>query len=241
MLRWTTGFVAVAGFCTTLLGAPSREDIAYVAMERAVLSGLPDAAAAPPLAEVLRGTALHVLERRDGMVRVACEGWMAEGALAKEPPWPVAPTAPKGDETKPAEKPPVDVKTLPPVADLALAHHLDIEAAAEGRGETAQFTLRLSLRTMLGRAVVVTGERQEGTLTFFVQRRIAGGRVRGMALLEKPFTLVDGVATLSVRASEVKVADDVAELLISGRATLPGPRELHGAAVDVLARAPAGR
>jgi len=221
MLRIVQGSVAVAAFCAAFVHAPPREDIAYVVVDRATLLGLADRSA-PTLAEVLPGCAVRVVQRKDGMARIELEGWVAETSLGKEPPFPVA--RPDAPEVEPA---------LEPVADLALAHHVEVVAAIEGAHDAARLVVALSMRTIKGRPVVVAGSKHAGHVIVYAQRRVAGQRARGDALLERDVTFSAGSSSVTFTAKELLVPDGIRELLVSARAELSDERELLGAAVDV--------
>jgi hypothetical protein len=220
------GAVAVAAFCATFLAAPAREDIAYVAPDRVVVSGGSDRATAPALAELFAGCAVRLLERKEGMVRVSFEGWVPEDALAKSPPWPITRTE------KPAS-PSVPELPTEPVHDFALAHHVSVRAESKGATGAAKFVITADLRTIRNQPVVVAGSKQVGHITVYAQKTIAGGRARGDALLDRAVTFEDGKATLELSNAELVIPARVRELLISARAELPGERTVHGAAVDV--------
>jgi len=227
---WANGrAVAIAAFCATFLAAPSREDIAYVRPDRIAVTGGPDRASSPPLAEVLGGCAVRVVERKDGMARVTLEGWLPEEALAKSPPWQAPPSQ------KPAAEPPEP--PAEPVNDLALTHHVGVRADATGAKETAKFVISLDLRTFRNRPVVVAGSKLSGHVTIYAQRLVAGGRARGDALADRAVTFADGKATLELTSAELVIPDRVRQLLISARAELPGERTIYGSAVDVAVAA----
>jgi hypothetical protein len=231
MLRFDNASVAIAAFCATFLAAPAPEDIAYVTPDRVVVAGGIDRATAPALAEVLGGCAVRVLERKGGMARVALEGWVPEVALAKNPPWPVAPAE------KPAPPAPPPEVPLEPVNDLALTHHVGVRVDAKSEAGAAKFVITVDLRTIKNQPVVVAGTKLAGNVTIFAQRRVAGGRARGDALLERAVTFEDGKATFTLGPNEFVVPERVRELLISARADLPGERTVHGSAVDVAVAA----
>lgn len=229
MLRIVHGSLAFAAFCAAFVGAPTREDIAYVAPARAALVGLPQATDAPLLAEVLSGCAVRVLERRDGMVRVAVEGWVAEGSLAKDPPWPVPP---REEPPAPAERP-----SNEPVADLGLAHHLDVEGVLKKNGDALEYVITADLRTQQGRPVVVPGTKQSGRLKIYVQRRVVGEPVKGDVLLDRAIAFEDGKATLTIAAQDLAIPVGARALFLSARAELSGSRIVHGVAADVAVAA----
>jgi hypothetical protein len=229
---WANGrAVAIAAFIATFLAAPSREDIAYVRPDRVAVTGGPDRASAPALAEVLAGCAVRVVERKDGMARVTLEGWLPEEALAKSPPWQAPPSQ------KPAAPPPPPEPPAEPVNDLALTHHVAVRADATGAKETAKFVVSLDLRTFHNRPVVVAGSKLSGHVTIYAERLVAGGRVRGDALADRAVTFADGKATLELTSAELVIPDRVRHLLISARAELPGERTIYGSAVDVAVAA----
>lgn len=221
---------AITAFCATLLAVPASEDIAYVTPDRVVVSGGPDRASAPPLAEVLAGCAVRLLEKKGGMARVSIEGWLPEDALAKNPPWqPATPEKPGG---APAPEP-----VQEPVNDLALTHHVGVRADSTGERDVAKYVVKLDLRTFKNQPVVVAGSKLNGHVTVYAQRKIAGGRARGDALADRAVTFEDGKATLEFTSKDLVIPDRVRQLLISARAELPGERTVHGSAVDVAVAA----
>jgi hypothetical protein len=223
MLRSIPLPLAVLSLAAVVLLAPPREDIAYVASAPANLLGLADPAA-PKLAEILPGCALRVVQRKNGMARIELEGWVAEGAIAAAPPFPVAGAAPKPE---PADR------DQEPVADLALAQRIEVSASTTGTGDAARFVIAATLRTLKGAPVVVAGAKQSGTVTVYAQRRIAGQRTRGDVLLERALPFDAGRASVEFKPEELVLPAGVRELLISARAELPGARVVVGAAVDV--------
>jgi len=226
MLRIVHGAVSLAAFCAAFVGAPPREDIAFVAPARAPLVGMAGTAAAPLLAEVLAGCAVHVLERRDGMARISVEGWLPESSLAKEPPWPQPPVEKKRDE-------PPSLRPTEPVADLALAHHVDVEAAATRNGDAVEYVVTADLRTEQGRPVVVAGSKLTARLRIYPQRRVAGEIVKGDVLLDRTVTLEDGKTKLAIPAQELAIPAGTRALFVSLRAELSRAQVVHGAAADV--------
>jgi hypothetical protein len=226
MLRIVHGAVSLAAFCAAFVGAPTREDIAFVTPARAPLVGMVGTAAAPLLAEVLAGCAVHVLERRDGMARISVEGWLPEGSLSKDPPWP-QPTVDKKQDVPPATHP------SEPVADLLLTHHLDVQAAANKNGDAVEYVVTADLRTEQGRPVVVAGSKQTGRLRIYTQRRVAGEVVKGDVLLDRTVTFEDGKTKLAIPAKELTIPAGTRALFVSIRAELTRAQIVHGAAADV--------
>jgi hypothetical protein len=226
MPRFVIGTVAFAAFFSAFAGAPPREDIAYVTPARAALVGMSGSSDAPLLAEVLSGCALRVLERREGMVRVAVEGWVAEGTLAKDPPYPL----PLPKEVPPA--PPAHPSNEP-VADLALADHLQVEAALKRSGDALEYAVAVDLRTKEGRPVVVAGSKQKGRIKIYTQRRVVGEPVKGDVLLERALAFEDGKALLVIPMRELSIPTGTRALFLSARAELSGALVVHGVAADV--------
>jgi len=227
MPRFVIGTVAFAAFLSAFAGAPPREDIAYVTFARAALVGMAGSSDAPLLAEVLSGCAVRVLERREGMVRVAVEGWVAEGSLAKDPPFPM-PQLPRNDPPAPPAPP-----SNEPVADLALAHHLQVEAALKKSGDALEYTVTIDLRTKEGRPVVVAGSQQKGRIRIYTQRRVIGEPVKGDMLLERALAFEDGTALLVIPVKDLSIPSGTRALFLSARAELSGARVVHGVAADV--------
>ncbi|HET6164515.1 MAG TPA: hypothetical protein VFG37_12660 [Planctomycetota bacterium] len=226
MPRFVIGTVAFAAFFSAFAGAPPREDIAYVTPARAALVGMSGSSDAPLLAEVLSGCAVRVLERREGMVRVAVEGWVAEGTLAKDPPYPLP--LPKEVPPAPPARP-----SNEPVADLALADHLQVEAALKRSGDALEYAVTVDLRTKEGRPVVVAGSKQKGRIKIYTQRRVGGEPVKGDVLLERELALEDGKALLEIPMKELSIPSGTRALFLSARAELSGSVVVHGGAADV--------
>jgi len=193
---------------------------------RALLRALPREEGSPLLAELLPGTAVRVGERREGFARVVVEGWLPESALSSVPGAEAQAVAPVPGTPPPPPPPPE------PVADLALAHHVGVEAKLLGAGDGRELVVALELRTLKYRPVVVPGSRQPGRVRVYEQRRIAGGRARGPELLQRSIEFEAGRATLVLPLSDLGATPPRA-VLISASAELGPQRTIHGAATDV--------
>src|SRR5262249_25170053 len=153
----------------------------------------PRAEGSPDLGKLEAGTALRVLERRDGFARVVVEGWLPESALAAmpeaapEPPPPPAPPAPPPE----------------PVHDLALVHHVGVTAQVRAGAQGRELAMTLELRTSQNQPVIVDGTHHAGHVRVYQQLKIAGGRARGNELLSRDVQFEAGRASLVVAISDL--------------------------------------
>ncbi len=216
--------VSVALLCAGTRGEQHSPDLRRVGVERAALNALPQSEGSPVLAELLAGTAVRVVERRDGFARVAVDGWIDEAALAELEESP--PESPTPEAKPPKREPPA------PVHDLALAHHVGVRAEVRTRGAVRELALSLELLTLQGAPVIVDGARHAGRIRVFEQRRIAGGRARGAELVARAVTFEAGRASIEVALGDLGEVPP-RMVLVSATAELAPQRAVHGAATDV--------
>jgi hypothetical protein len=230
-LLLAVGFAFAAGEAAQDSSRPVR-----VVVRGAALHALPAVSGDPVLALLQAGTAVRTGEARDGFVRVTVEGWVAESELRElslQPPRDGGPPRSaeplRAGEPGMADQPQVAPE---PVFDLALAHHVGVEATRRDGADGVRLAVELTLRTIDGRAVLPRGSRVEGRMLVFEQRRVVGGRTRGAERGARAIVFEDGRASVEIPLADLGAAPlEVA--LVSARAVLSPQRTLWGAATDV--------
>ncbi len=222
--RWLIGtlgllFLATNGGVTAVTVAADGEGLQFVeGGQIAPLLALPGTATAPRLGELLSGTAVMVQEVRDGYARITVQAWVPSDSLTEQRPGGGGPRSPAVSEPPPA-----------PVQDLTQAYRVRVTPEKFLKDARKHVRLTLSLITADERPVHYDQDRElETVLSFFLEKRIAGGTVRDKLLLRETVQLGSPELVWEKPVEELELPDEEVSVLVTARTSLSRDRLLFG-------------